>query len=872
MDSHRVKIMDTTKSPHSIYESIPQMLEEVANEYPERIAIEEEGRSSLSYEEANTLICSLITDLANAGVKREHRVAVVVPNGRDLAVTMLAVSSAAIAAPLNPQYQQEEFADYFREIRVSFLVIREGMPSPARSAAADMGIRILELTPEADAILSGQEKSSPPRAGCEISLPDPHDIALILLTSGSTGRSKKVPLTHRNLCVSVRDICRTMELTPDDRCLCMWEQFHIGGVVDLLMVPLASGGTVVCTSGFDAAKFFDLVESKSPTWYQCVPATAHELMAHARKHGIHGVRHRLRFVRVTASALAPKLMAELESYFRVPAITTFGMTEAAPLITTNLLPPHVRKPGSTGPSCGPEIVIMDEDGKLLKTGEVGEVLIRGENIMSGYEDAPEANARSFRENWFRTGDTGYLDQDGYLFLKGRIKESINRGGEKITPQEIDDVLLTHPDIAEAISFHIPHRVLGEDVAVAVVLRRPDSLTESDIRKFAAERLVEFKVPRKVFIVEGFARNASGKVNRNSLAESLGLQASVEHEEPSTTMEKMLAEIWMRELGVPKVGVYDTFADLGGDSLSSMRMIFELQKILGRQLSMELLGSISIGADPLHEIAASLEREQTAIPTERPTRLEAVIPPPGNDLSEDDFRAMQVVMGGGSIPVFRPGSIVKVANAAGSRCPIFWVFNGPDYEMEGLAGALGSDQPLYGLFSGSTKVNREKLPAIAEHYVKEIQSIQPEGPLIIAGNCRGGSVAIRIAVRLRELGRDVSHLCILEMFERPMYDFDGKLLLLFGKQSNEFSYRAMNFGRSGWKLPFRQPPRVEWVDSQHWKFFTPGNVQSLVSKLKAFLNDEPEDRSFSSWIRDHALLTIHRIPRLFRIYVQLTSKT
>jgi acyl-CoA synthetase (AMP-forming)/AMP-acid ligase II len=356
----------------------------------------------------------------------------------------------------------------------------------------------------------------------------------------------------------------------------MWEQFHIGGLVDLLMVPLASGGRVICTPGFDAGLFFDLVERKSPTWYQGVPATVHELMAHARKHALSSAKSRLRFVRVTASALSPKLMEELEAYFKVPVITTFGMTEAAPLITTNLLPPHARKPGSTGPSCGPEIAITDEDGKFLPIKEVGEVVVRGGNIMSGYEDAPEANARSFRDGWFRTGDTGYLDEEGYLFLKGRIKESINRGGEKITPQEIDDVLLTHPKIAEAISFHIPHRILGEDVAAAVVLHRPGSLTESDVREYVAARMVEFKVPRKVLFVEGFVRNASGKVNRSNLAEILGLQTSAHFEEPATPMEKTLAEIWRRELGVQKVGTNDNFSDLGGDSLSGVRLILEIE--------------------------------------------------------------------------------------------------------------------------------------------------------------------------------------------------------------------------------------------------------------------------------------------------------
>ena len=608
----------TVFDPHSaVHRSIPGMLSFQGAVQPDSIALEEGGnRGVMTYGELERLVVSLAGDLRSAGVKRSDRVAVVIPNGRDMSTTLLGVCSAAIAASLNPAYREDEFADYFREIRVSYLVIRRGVNSPARAAAAKMGIKVLELTEDSGALLPEGQSVREGAPAVEMEQPDTNDIALILLTSGSTGRSKKVPLTHRNICVSVRDTCRTLELTPDDRCLCMWEQFHIGGLVDLLMVPLASGGSVICTGGFDASRFFELLGTNRPTWYQGVPATVHELMAHARKHGIAPGTNSLRFIRVTASALAPKLMGELEEYFGVPVITTFGMTEAAPLITTNLLPPHARKAGSTGPSCGPEVAVMDAEGNLLKTGKVGEVWVRGENVMSGYEDAPEANAQSFRNGWFRTGDTGFLDEDGYLFLKGRIKESINRGGEKITPQEIDDVLLTHPEIAEAISFHIPHSVLGEDVAVAVVLHKPGSLTANDIRDYVAARLAEFKVPRKVLFVDSFTRGPSGKVNRSALADVLGVTAEKPHEEPVTPLEKTIADIWKRELNIPRVGRNDTFADLGGDSLSTARMILAIEKNLGRRLPIEVLSILFIGTSSVEEIAKAIEIEKAPFPQTR----------------------------------------------------------------------------------------------------------------------------------------------------------------------------------------------------------------------------------------------------------------
>jgi oxalate---CoA ligase len=857
---------------YSVFRDIPDLIAAQAAAAPQALALGETGRPGLTYGALGDLVLSLASDLRDAGVKRTDRVAVVIPNGRDMSTTLLAVCSAATAAPLNPAYQESEFADYFREIRVSWLVTLRGRDTPARAAAAGMGIRVLELASDAAAILpEGGEQRLRGGKPAPIDAPDPHDIALILLTSGSTGRSKKVPLTHRNICVSVADVARTSELTPADRCLCMWEQFHIGGLVDLLLVPLASGGTVICTGGFDAAKFYQLLGSAKPTWYQGVPATVHELLAHARKEGLTSGKSTLRLMRVTASALSPMLMDELEEFFGIPVITTFGMTEAAPLITTNLLPPKVRKLGSTGPSCGPEVAVTDEGGRMLAVGEIGEVVVRGENIFAGYEDAPEANARSFRDGWFRTGDTGYLDADGYLFLKGRIKETINRGGEKITPQEIDDVLLSHPDIAEAVSFHIPHKVLGEDVAAAIVLHRPGVLSEDDVRKFVAGRLAEFKVPRKVVFVESFARNASGKVNRSTLAETLGILSSPDYEEPVGEMERTLAGIWGRELNLPQVGRQDTYAGLGGDSLSTMRMVFELERHLGRRLPMELLGMIALGASPLAKIAGAVEEfASSSVDAASSDELCAQPVATQTELPIDDLRAMVVVMGGGEISIRRPGSAVKITNPGGCLPPFFWAFNSPHNEMAALGRALAPDRPLYGLFSGATVVDQAKLPGIIEYYLREIQDIQPEGPLMLGGNCRGGRVAIGLAKRLTEIGREVSHLCVLEMFERSLYDFDGKLLLMFGRHSAEFRYRDFHWGSRGWDRPFRRPPRVEWVRGRHAAFFTPGNVGSLAGHVRGFLTDSMPPRRVGDAVCDGMLRTLHRTRPLFNLYARCTA--
>ena len=297
----------------------------------------------------------------------------------------------------------------------------------------------------------------------------------------------------------------------------MWEQFHIGGMVDLLLVPLASGGRIICTSSFDAESFFQILETRSPTWFQGVPTTLHEILAVARKTGRSPAKTSLRFIRSVASALSPQLMDRIESLFQVPVVQTFGMTEAGPLITTNPLPPGIRKAGSTGPSCGPMISIRDPSGRELPPFETGEILVKGENVVAGYEGNKEATAQSFRDGWFHTGDTGYLDADGYLFLKGRIKEQINRGGEKIIPQEIDDVLAAHPEIEQAASFSMKHATLGEDVGAAVVLRENSSLDEGAIRRYVASQLSDFKVPKTILFLPSLPRSTIGKVKRDTLA-------------------------------------------------------------------------------------------------------------------------------------------------------------------------------------------------------------------------------------------------------------------------------------------------------------------------------------------------------------------
>jgi acyl-CoA synthetase (AMP-forming)/AMP-acid ligase II len=343
---------------------------------------------------------------------------------------------------------------------------------------------------------------------------------MILHTSGTTSRPKRVPIRHRNLATSAHNIGRTYGLGPTDRTLCVMPLFHIHGIVASLLSTLASGGTVICPPGFDGLKFWGWVEQFKPSWYSAVPTMHQLLLARAERNAALIAANPFRFIRSSSAPLPPVVMERLEAAFNAPVLESYGMTEASHQMASNPLPPARRKPGSVGLGVGVDVAIMDESGALLPQGQKGEVVVRGANLVDGYENNPEANAAAFTNGWFRTGEQGYLDEDGYLCLTGRIKELINRGGEKISPLEIDDALLRHPAVAEALAFAVPHPTLGEEVHAAVVLR--SQVGERELREHCAQTLAEFKVPRRIHLLDALPRGATGKLQRISMAKTLGL--------------------------------------------------------------------------------------------------------------------------------------------------------------------------------------------------------------------------------------------------------------------------------------------------------------------------------------------------------------
>jgi acyl-CoA synthetase (AMP-forming)/AMP-acid ligase II len=478
-------------------------------------AIAVPGGTRLTYAQLREQVAGAADGLARLGLGRDDRIALVLPNSVETIVMFLAAATTGTAAPLNPAYKEDEFRFYLEDTEAKALIVPPDGGEAARRALPS-GATLIEAETDGRGCIA-LASSSPGNGSRMAGAPGSEDVALVLHTSGTTSRPKLVPLQQGKLAYSAENIARTYRLAADDVALCVMPLFHIHGLMASTMATFSSGGTVVVPGAFDPVTFWPAAAEYGATWYSAVPTMHRMLLLRNRGERPAGAA-KLRFIRSSSSALAPETMRQLESRFGAPVLEAYGMTEASHQMASNPLPPGERRPGTVGLETGIRIAVMDEHGGLLPKDEPGEVVIRGQSVIDAYADNPEANSKSFTDGWFRTGDLGWLDGEGYLSLVGRLKEMINRGGEKIAPREIDDVLLQHPSVAEAVAFGTPHPAWGEEVAAAVVLKAP--ATEKELIAFARERLADHKVPKKLYLVAQIPRTATGKIQRRSVAEAL----------------------------------------------------------------------------------------------------------------------------------------------------------------------------------------------------------------------------------------------------------------------------------------------------------------------------------------------------------------
>jgi acyl-CoA synthetase (AMP-forming)/AMP-acid ligase II/thioesterase domain-containing protein/acyl carrier protein len=714
-----------------ILRSLPEVLERRTCVHPQAEALLVPGRRPLTYAQLWQLVQETNSQLRGFGLDRGSRVAVVLPNGPEMATVMLAVMAGMTAAPLNPGYRQEEFEYYLKDLGANAVVVPAGRESPIRKVAEDLGIRILELAHSVHdnaGIFSFQGVGRAQYPAAPSATPD--DIALLLHTSGTTARPKIVPLTHANLCASARNIAATLVLTPQDRCLSIMPLFHIHGLVAAVLTPLMSGGSVIAAPGLDLANVFSWLRDYGPTWITAVPSLYQLMVGQAKDFAVGKGPYRLRFLRTGSAPLAPALLDKLETVFGIPVIESYGLTETATQLTSNQLPPGQRKAGSAGKPAGPDVRIMGKHGEFLPPGCVGEVVVRGENVTKGYEGADSANAQAIVDGWFHTADLGYFDEEGFLFLTGRAKEMINHGGEKVSPLEVEDVLMRHPDVAQATAFAVPHNLFGEAVAAAVVLRQGASASEYDLRQFASKNLAAYKTPARILQVPELPRSSTGKLQRIGLARQLGveslmiapLSATGIDAEPAGYLECTLAAIWRNILGTRSVGRQDNFFELGGDSVTAAALMVEIERTFGRRLLPEVLYEAqTIGklAEQLQLNCTEKEMPLSVVPLNRGTDGPPLffIPAPAQPLT---FRQLAV------------------------HLDPRW----PAYILQSPSGRL--------FMSSQEETTQE-----ANRYTARILSIQPQGPYFLCGYSRSGVLTFEMARHLMALGKSVAYVGLLD---------------------------------------------------------------------------------------------------------------
>ena len=709
--------------------SIRALIAASAATRPDARAICAPGRPPLSYGRLHHQLHVVRDALRRLGIGSRDRVALLYSDGPELAVALLSAAASATCAPLNPKYQAGEYDFYLSDLMVSALMVQSDLDSPAREAARRHSLPIIDLVADREAeagiftIPQALACASRESTGGEFAAGG--DTATVLHTSGTNDRPKPVPMTHSDLCVLASRTAAGFGLTAQDRCVNLMPLYHGVGIHTTLAI-LASGGSVVLPALHDMGAFFAWLEEFRPSWYSATPAVHQAILSRAPEHRAMIARVPLRFIRSGAGELPSKLAERIEQTFRAPVVQSYGMTETGHICCTPM-PPRQRKAGSVGMTMGLEVAVMDEAGAPVPPETTGEVVVRGSGIMSGYEAHPEANAAAFRNGWFRTGDLGMLDGDGHLFLKGRLKELINRGGEKVSPHEVEGVLSAHPDVAQAVVFPQPHATLGEEVAAAVVLRAHGAASEQDLRRWVAARIAEFKVPRRIIVVQEIPAESSGKIRRSQLAEHFGEVLQVSHRPAETPLELALAQIWSEALGGVRVGLHDDFFDLGGDSLSAARMCALIEEdVTGQSVPVSYL----VQAPTVAELAHLLREAK---------------------------------------PATMSGSCLVPVRAGGSRPPLFCLHGVTGFAVYlSLARHLGADQPVYGVqapWVDGPVPSSVRFEDLAAQYVREIRTFFPLGDYMLCGHSVAGLLAWEVAQQLRALGLRVP---LLALFDTRLY--------------------------------------------------------------------------------------------------------
>ena len=705
------------------------------------------GRPSLRFADVPPRLVAIRAALHGLGITRGDRVVVVLPRGPEMALCYLGVAACATFVPLNPQYTEDEFHSYLSRLRPTAVIVCEGHDRTVRSVASMLGIEIIELTsiasgPAGAFALDGRARPAarPPQWA------DEDDIAVVLLTSGTTSTQKLVPLRHRHLIAYARGMKTAFGLGSADRCLHVVPMFHGHGLKSSLLSPLAAGGGVICPAVVDVPSIFNAMEMLQPTWYSANPTVHQAILNAVDQHREILRRTKLRFIVAGAGRLDPKIVQGLEGAFGAPVVEGYSMSETGNL-TSNPLPPRIRKRGTVGVPMFNEVRIIDESGRMVGHGQQGEVVARGPSVFDGYLDDPHANAEAFVDGWFRTGDLGWFDDDGYLTLTGRIKDVINRGGEKIGALEVERVLADHPAVARVCVFGIPHPTLGEEVVASVIPAASTQASEDAIIAFARQRLAPFKVPRRIFFTTAFPTGASGKIDKRQLARlgadllaagsDVPARRDVAGAGPSL-LEAEVAALWYSVLDERAAGIHRDFFLSGGDSLKAVELFAAIHTRFGVEVDVRHIFDAGATVAGLADLIARARAGQPG-----PTLPEGLIPLKSN----------------------------------GARPPLFAVPpSGEPACFMDLARLLDPEQPLYGLRSRGLDGQcrpLDRVEEIAADYVGTIRALRHRGAYFLMGVCLGGLLAHEMARQLEISGERIALLVLLDP-AAPFTDIRGRL--------------------------------------------------------------------------------------------------
>ena len=693
---------------------------------PDHPAVAASGFAPLSYKQLQFVIDHVRTTLRLAGLSRDARIAISMGDGPQGALAIVAVACSAVSIPLDPRQTLSENEKCFAAIRPDALLVVEGSNSAARSLAERKDVTIIEAAHTQGTL---GFSIAPPKSGIGVSLddPDPEAPAFILQTSGTAAEPKLVPYSHRNMLAAAARCQTWFDLTPQDRCLSVSPVFYAHGLKITVCTPFLTGGTV--TFPKDAAKF-DYSEwfgELKPTWYSAGPTLHRLVLDQSKSRANVSARHSLRFILSSGAPLSRDVLKGLEDAMGVSVLEHYSSSEAS-LIAANLPKPGYSKLGTCGIPWPDSLIVMAPDGRQLPSGKHGDVLVRGPTVISEYLNALELSRTRFVAGWFKTGDIGSIDEEGFLTVHSRKDDLINRGGEKISPVEVDDALMRHPAIAEAAAYAVPHPRLGEDIAAAIVLRPGMTVRPVELRQFLREQLGAFKVPRRIVIRDQLPKGQTGKVLRRQLADTaaesrITATQLVENAPLDSNLVLQLTELWQRLLKISPISVDDDFIENGGDSLLAVEMVAEVEQVTG----LTVPNSILFEATTIRQLAQRLSKRAV--------------------LNE------------------KPKALIRL-NSSGSRTPLFFFHSevdGEGYSAIQLARLLGSDQPFFVVAPhgmGIEPVPRS-IEAMAADRLPLIMDAQPEGPYRLFGSCVGGLVVFELARLLVAAGREVEMVIMLD---------------------------------------------------------------------------------------------------------------